>query len=46
MSKAYINIRTLGANLASRLISEAKHVPLHLEFNYIILYFNNNNNFF
>ena len=27
MSKAHINTRTLGASLASRLISEAKHVP-------------------
>ena len=36
MSKAHINTRTLGASLASRLISEAKHVPSQM----ICFYFN------
>ena len=37
MSKAHINTRTLGASLASRLISEAKHVPSQYIYNYSIL---------
>jgi len=34
MSKVHINIRTLGANLAFRLISEAKHVSSQKKFNF------------